>query len=191
MAVQVTRPMMRGMALAAALMAATASTTPAFGFNAEGFQTGMTVDQVAAAMKARGLTLRSGGKGPFSAYYVLRVDRSGNPDPSGPLISLLFCEGGLVSFSHSIDFDADYIPMLKTILEQHGNPGRVTVRTQPWSGPGGGYLSSSEMYWYFGDDRVTLSFNPDGRSGKGVLRYSRGGSIGYETLNKQCPFPDW
>jgi hypothetical protein len=55
--------MMKGIALAAALMAANASTTSAFGFNAEGFQTGMTVDQVAAVVGAQGLTLD-----PFDKY---------------------------------------------------------------------------------------------------------------------------
>jgi hypothetical protein len=187
--------MIRGIALATALMTASASTTSAFAFNAEGFQTGMTFAQVATIVQARGLTLRNGPPGYGAAAF--RIDQSGSPDMSGPFISMFFCEGRLASFSHNVDPDTDYIPMLKNILDQHGNPGRVTVETQPWSGPGGGYVSSSNMYWYFGDDRITLSFTPEGRTGAGALRYSRTVSISYDTRTirydtrtKQC-FANW
>jgi hypothetical protein len=183
---------MRGIALATALMAATASTTSAFGFNAEGFQTGMTVDQVAAAVGGRGMTLLPPYlKSELSASFAVRVDRSGNVEASDPIINVLFCDGRLVGFSHNIDLDTDYIPALKDILDQHGSPGHVTVRTQPWSGQGGGYLSSSEMHWYFGDDRIAFSFTPEGRTGAGALRFSRTTSISYQTLTKQCAFGDW
>jgi hypothetical protein len=181
-------------ALAAAVVAANVSqTASAFGFNADGFQTGMTVNEVAALAQQRGLTMQSSN--PFKAanesYSIDKEASGGGPDPNGPSIVVRFCEDRLVSYFNIIDLDSDYLPLLKTLLEQHGNPDRVRVTTKPWLGLGDGYMSESEMHWHFGADRVVLSFNPEGRTTKGVLRYTSGSWVTYETQTQQCPFLDW
>lgn len=185
-----------GIALAAALVAgSTGRATSAFGFDAEGLRTGMTVNEVAAQVRPRGLTVSpfvgSGQGEKFGVYSIMKIDPSSRVDLSFPIISLAFCDGRLVSFNHNIDLDTDYIPTLKSLLERYGNPGRVRVTTSPWSGPGDGYLSESSMDWYSGNDRVTLSFTPEGRTAGGTLRYSRRGAIAYQTQSQRCPFPDW
>jgi hypothetical protein len=179
--------------LAVALVAAGASqATDAFAFDVDGLRTGMTVNQVAAQVKLRGLTLRLFQKGEeMSVYVALKVEPSGQPDLSSPVISINFCDDSLQGLTHNIDLDTEYLPTLKSILEQHGNPARVSVDSSPWSGPGDGFLTRAEMVWYFGDDRITLGFNPESRNAKGALRYSRSSSVSYQSKSQQCVFPNW
>jgi hypothetical protein len=176
----------------AALVAAISASrvTRAFAFDVEGLRTGMTVDQVAAEVQRRGLTLRLLLKGEeMNVYSALRIERSGQLDPNAPIITISFCGGRLVGFIHNIDFDTEYLPTLKGILEQHGNPARVSVDSSPWSGSGDGYVTQAAMVWYFGDDRITLNFNPESRNARGTLRYSHSSSVGYQSKSQQCVFP--
>ena len=173
--------------LAAALVVASAGrTTSAFGFNVEGLQTGMTVDEVAAKLRPRGLTIDriTGDPIRLSVYGIVKSDQS-----LGPLVATAFCDGRLVEVLREINLDIDYTSTLRNILEQHGNPSRVGIEDEPHFDPAGGntVISKVEMFWYFGDDRITISFIPDGRAV--AARYRSG--IWYHTQTERCPFPDW
>jgi hypothetical protein len=162
------------------------------GFDAEGFRSGMTVEAVADMARQRELTLKNYSiSGSFAGYALLKTDRGGNVDFDAPLITLTFCDGGLTGFDHNIDVDVDYIPTLQDLLAKFGNPARVDVSRESWSGPGGGYISIEHMYWYSSTDRIELSFHPEGRTGSGALRYTHGSSISYSSRSKRCPLANW
>jgi hypothetical protein len=87
-----------------------------------------------------------------------------------------------MSYTHHIDFDADYWPLLKSMLDEHGQPEKVEATRQTWSGPGGGFIVSTKLSWHVADDTIELLFSPEGRDGKGNLRYVRLASVSYSAF---------
>ena len=143
-------------------------------FEVDGFRSGMTREQLTTEAVNRGLEVKEGPYGSiligkFAEYRIVG--------------SFGFCGDALIAYSHSIDFDVDYIPTLRTTIERLGQPQRVRTLQSPWSGSGGGNVQSVGMTWYTGNDRINLSFNPEGRDGKGQLRYFRSASIDYASKN--------
>ena len=93
-----------------------------------------------------------------------------------------FCKGeGLVLYSRTIDFDADYMPAFHSFLEKNGQPKRTSNLQIPMYGNGSLVVPTVEIAWYKGNDRITLSFSPELRDGKGQLRLSRNAYINYAT----------
>ncbi len=90
-----------------------------------------------------------------------------------------------MAYSKAIDPDNDYVPTLERNLSSWGQP-KVSVRRQPWSGPGGGDIVSLDNLWKRGSDEINLSFSPEGRDGKGGLRYNRGAFLSYADRSRVC-----
>ncbi len=144
-------------------------------FNENGFYSGMSREQVIAAVQRFGFTL-----GEIEGTLVNRET----------LEMFNFCGNGLISYLRNINFDADYIPALQTLIEKNGQPEIVRVIQSPWSGPGGGYVQGVEMLWYRGKDRIRLSFSPKAWDGYGKLRHNGGASIEYRKKNN-CWQSEW
>lgn len=150
----------------------------AIAFDVDGLRTGMSVSE---AVSLLGTKMKRVSSGVTTAGHRSEIYWSDPSDTTGSVTSLVFCDGALVSILRNLDFDADYIPTLQDVLQKYATPNRVWVKRQPWTGPGGGYVSSSETEWTSGKDRVVLAFNPEGRGGTRALRYGREAGIDYET----------
>jgi hypothetical protein len=171
-----------------AVAAALVCTHGAGAFDIEGYRSGMTASELAVAVERWGLALTCSNNDKCAAWSA---GRDQQVDITGQFIDFTFCHSSLVSFGHNIDFELDYIATLEAFLTQYGTPARVKVRTQPWSGPGGGYVKTVDTFWYSGDDRIQLSFNPEARTSSGMLRYSRGASVAYSAQNNCWPARNW
>lgn len=144
-------------------------------FDIDGFRSGMTRQELSIAAKNRGLEAK---KGPFDNWIVGNFAES-----KGRIDGIFaFCGEVLVWYSRSIDFDVDYIPVLQSLIEKNGQPQRVRTSLTQMVGAEGN-MQGVEMRWYVGNDRITLSFSPEGRDGKGQLRHSRDSSISYTAKN--------
>jgi hypothetical protein len=148
--------------------------TGATAFDIDGFRSGMTREQLSAEAKNGGL---EANQGPYGSWYIGKAAENRIDG------TFSFCGKALVSYHRSVDFDVDYTPSLRTFIEKHGQPRRVRTTQNPWTGPGGGSIARVDMAWYAGNDRITLSFSPEGRDGKGQLRHNRGASISYDAKN--------
>jgi hypothetical protein len=47
--------------------------------------------------------------------------------------------------------------------------------------------SQVDKSWRVGVDEISLKFNPEGRDGRGNLRYSRSASVTYHVAEAGCP----
>jgi hypothetical protein len=84
--------------------------------------------------------------------------------------------------NQGIDVDTDNIPEVEKAIAAYGQQATVTIRRNPWTGPGGGYISSVELAWISDKtnaERFTISLMPEGRTGSGSLRYNRNAGIGF------------
>ncbi|VWB64145.1 hypothetical protein BAR24066_02982 [Burkholderia arboris] len=99
-----------------------------------------------------------------------------------------FCKGRLVAYTRGLDFDTEYVPQLREMVGRYGSQPTIEVRQQPWSGPGGGYISIVATRWSVGRERIEIDFEPEGRTGNGSLKNSRGANLSY-VFPAQCPAP--
>jgi hypothetical protein len=97
-----------------------------------------------------------------------------------------FYHSQLQSYLHNLDFDTEYWFLLHSLLDEYGQPQKVEAKQQIWSGPGGGYLTSTSLSWRVGADKITLSFNPEGRDGSGNPRFARSAHVTYEIADARC-----
>ena len=154
-------------------------------FNVDSFHTGMILNEVTSSVEAQGWTLAP-HRTVAGAYLEAHYDGSGQVTGIGPA-SFTFCNGRLIAYIRSIDFDTEYPMKLRDLLGAYGNQPRITVVQDPWNGPGGGYISSVRMQWSVSDgERVDLEFIPEGRTGNGALKNSRVASVSYVRSNN-CP----
>jgi hypothetical protein len=86
---------------------------------------------------------------------------------------------------------SDYANVLEGLLRDNGQPKKVYVTRQPWSGSHGGYVVSTYMTWYPGPDRIELSFVPEGHTSKGEVRHFRNATISYATKNSCWLAKNW
>ncbi|MDT4878965.1 hypothetical protein FQZ97_1146030 [compost metagenome] len=138
----------------------------------------MTPAEAAAVISNRGLEVWEiqGGMWAFGIRSQARVDGT-----------FTVCQRfGLMAYARDLDPDSDYLPTLERTLTSWGQPA-VSVRRGPWPGPGGGDVQTIDMKWKRAADEVTLSLSPEGRDGKGALRYNRGASISYVDRSRLCP----
>lgn len=149
--------------------------TGASAFDVDGFRSGMTREQLSAEAKNRGLEAKEN-------QYGFLIGKFADYQIDG---SFAFCGEGMVAYTHSIDVNVDYIPNLQNLLKKYGQPRSVSTTQYPvsFSGGGSGYVSQMEMIWYARNDRITLSFLPENRDGKGQLRSAQGASIAYFSKN--------
>jgi hypothetical protein len=97
-------------------------------------------------------------------------------DDSDVYANVSFCDRRLVTVSRNIDADTDFAPYLEKWVRDFGQP-KVSVRRDPWIGTGGGEATAVEFDWLQDGVKYTLMLTPEGRSGTGELRYSRGAAV--------------
>jgi hypothetical protein len=154
---------------------------PALAFDVDGYSSGMSVEQLINLANVRGeKALKVTGDVPGQGWVV--TDSKG-----GINASLFFCDNHLQIYNHPIDFDAEYWQTLRSLLTEHGQPTKVEAQQQLWLGSGGGYVTHVSVSWRVGVDEITLDFNPEGRDGRGNLRYSRSASVIYRIADARCP----
>jgi hypothetical protein len=151
-----------------------ASVSVVYGFDVDGFHTGMTREELVNVARQRGLeakelTSSSWGVGTSDDNYT---DSNFN-----------FCGDGLIAYSRSIDFDIDFVRSLHTLTESNGQPQEILTKEYPWSGPGGGNIHGVEIIWRHDSEKIEIAFLPEGRDDHGKIRNTRAASISYTTKN--------
>jgi hypothetical protein len=137
-------------------------------FAAFNLKSGMTVEEVKRAMP--GYEIRwYGDRG--SIFLEGAGDRE-------LYASLLFCNNVLSGIDRAIDPDTDFIRYFADRLRDFGQP-QVTIRSNAWTGPGGGEIQALEFVWIRSGVKYTLSLTPEGRTGSGELRHSRNASVSF------------
>lgn len=138
-------------------------------FRAFGLNSGMTPEQVKAAVPGYELRWMNGSP---AAAFLVRNPESGNPETYA---SLGFCQNRLTAVIREIDPDIDFVRYLSDWLRDFGQP-KVSIRAQPWTGPRGGDISSVDFTWVSKGVKYMLSLTPEERTGSGELRHYRGAS---------------
>jgi hypothetical protein len=150
-------------------------TSSAYSFSVDGFSSGSSPQAIMSIAKERSL----------DAWDILHDNLAiGKQSESRVDGTFAFCDNQLFVYSRSIDFDADFFPMAKKISDQYGDAVKIKTSEQTWNGNGGGFIRSITLVWYKDKDKIELSFVPEGRDGKGSLRYNRGASISYMAKTK-------
>lgn len=117
-----------------------------------------------------------------AAAFLVRNPESDNPETYA---SLGFCQNRLTAVIREIDPDTDFLRYLSDWLRDFGQP-KVSIRTQPWTGPGGGDISSVDFKWLSKGVKYTLSLIPEERTGSGELRHFRGASAIVQLAETAC-----
>ena len=141
------------------------------GFDVNGFHSGMTTEQLVAVAKSRGLEAAEMQRAPgeWSIGKLSRYEVDG---------SFAFCGAeGLVSYTHNIDFDVDYIPQLESLIQKLGPPRRVSTLRAPMAGNETVLMPEVDLTWNQDKEEIILSFSP---ATKELLR---GAYISYITKN--------
>lgn len=146
-------------------------TSNALAFNVDGFFTGMTLNQLKAEAHDRGLDVWQG------PYQNWELGKRAQAEIDGGFV---FCRGGLVIYMHSVSFDEDYVPLLRSLIAANGQPRRVETKASFTEGV---YMHEVVMAWYRKSDRIELSFTPEVRDGNGKVRFRRSADIDYATKN--------
>jgi hypothetical protein len=148
-------------------------------FEAFRLKSGMTPEQVAKA---------------YPTYEFRWAERSGPGSGSAMLVraeeydfaaNLVFCNNSLVGLSRNIDPDTDFVRYVEERLKEFGQP-QVSVKRDPWTGPGGGEIETIEFTWVHNNVKDTISFHPEGRTGSGELRHLRQASVAFFILTSPC-----
>lgn len=154
------------------------STNYALAFDVDGFRSGMTEDEAEQIIHARGLESWEIQRNTVQAHGLMFGNRL-KYEVAG---SLSFCRNQLMSYIKDIDFDADYVPTLHSLIREHGQPNvRAALDTLV---QGGGHIQDVKMAWYFSNERIELTFWPQHRKGNGDVAAYRGSSINYASRNE-------
>ena len=149
-----------------ALLGAVLYVAPVAGFDVLGFKTGMTPTEVQVAAPQGYTLIPFFGADPQSYSFNATIVRG-----TDVFATVAFCHGRLASVIREIDPDIEWPTRLQARLTSSGQP-RVSVRAQPWNGPGGGDIVTVVLRWVSGGEAYELSMNPEGRTGS-TLRYAR------------------
>jgi hypothetical protein len=152
------------------------------GFEFAGFRSGMSPAQVqAAAPLGYELRMLPDSSGAFTSGALVKGDDF--------YAQVGFCNGRIVHVIRNFAADTDWLPTVRAAIQSRGQP-QVMVLSQPWSGPGGGYVGSLILRWSDGQSRYELSVSPEGRDGKGALRYNRSASEShFQVTGNPCAKP--
>jgi hypothetical protein len=159
-----------------ALLAAMA-TVSVSAFEVDGFRTGMNVSETAAVVQRQGWTLGPSNLAP-GIYVEAHYNQDGKVSELGPA-NFTFCDGRLIAYLRSLDFDTEYAPKVRDMIVTYGSQPRVEVDQSAWNGPGGGYIMSVRTMWNVGRERAEISFEPEGHTGNGALKHYRGATVSY------------
>jgi hypothetical protein len=156
-------------------------TASAQAFEADGFASDMSRAQIEVAARHRGLEAWN------TDFDNLVIGNRPNMRIDGVFA---FCDDKMRWYNRPLDFDSDYYAAMESFLGNFGQPSSTTVGQQPWNGPGGGYVQSVSTVWKSEKDRITLSFSPEGRDGKGALIHNRAASVSYVAATR-CTSSNW
>lgn len=148
-------------------------------FEAFRFRSGMTPKQAQSVAPGYELRWSDAVKG---AAFLVKNTETEEPDIYA---SLSFCQNRLVAVVRQIDPDTDFIRYLDERLRDLGQP-KVAVKTQPWTGTGGGDIQRVEFTWISKSVRQMVSFSPEGRTGSGELRHFRSASVSFSLEESPC-----
>jgi hypothetical protein len=156
-------------------------------FEAFHLKSGMTAEQVQKALPSTyELRWDKQQRVPgFATGVVAKPLSDLSGDDSDIYAMASFCNGRLVTVSRNIDADTEFAPYLEKWLRDFGQP-KVGVRTEPWTGPGGGEVVTVEFDWVHDGVKYMLMLTPEGRSGTGELRVSRGASVIFTLEKYSC-----
>jgi hypothetical protein len=90
-----------------------------------------------------------------------------------------------------VSFDTDFVPLLDRLIGKYGEPQKVNVTAEAWTGAGGGYVQHAHLVWYKGDDRVKLSFNPEEHNSDGSIKLARSAHVDYGVKNACWKADNW
>ncbi|WP_449412058.1 hypothetical protein [Pandoraea soli] len=156
---------------------AVVASASAVAFDVDGFHSGMTVSKVAATVQSQGWALEP-NRMTQGAYLEAHYDANGKVTELGPA-NFSFCDGRLIAYTRSLDFDTEYAPKLRDLIGTYGNQTHIEVDQYPWNGPGGGYITAIRTHWSVGRERVDLSFEPEEHTGDGALKHYRAADVSY------------
>ena len=169
---------MRALATFAGIGAAMAYAVPASGFETLGFKSGMTPAQVQVAAPRDYALIPAFGADPQSDAFNATIVRG-----TDVFAAVSFCHGQLTSVIREIDPNSEWAAHLQARLASSGQP-RVSVRTQPWNGTGGGDVVTVAHRWVSAGEVYELSIKPEGRTANGLLRYM---SSAFEEFEMEAP----
>ena len=148
---------------------------PGLAFQADGFWTGMSTQQLAAVAATYGLVARPGAGG----YWFV-----GTASPPRLLARFGFCGNSLVSYTRNIHSDADYANTLSAIFATYGPPRKMNFSGGVESGSSEGvFRASGETQWGRGAERVRMQSHFDWRLYRGELWREQPARVTYETRN--------
>jgi len=171
------------------LLSIIAATCPVSAQEFEAFRlkSGMTVEQVQkAAPSSYELRLDKQQGSPGWATGVIAKPLSDLSDDDSDLYAgVSFCNGRLITVSRNIDADTEFPTDLEKWLRDFGQP-KVSLRREPWTGAGGGEIVTVEFDWLHDGVKYMLMLTPEGRSGAGQLRHSRGAAVMFTMEKSSC-----
>jgi hypothetical protein len=151
--------------------------TGAMAFQADGFWSGMSREQLAATTLRLGIETREGPQGRFMATNAA-APWSG--------ATFAFCGNALVAYSRNISSDQDYAATLAHLFGDYGPPREMNfagdVSTDMDTGAGT-MQSRALTKWYGGNDRIRLKSYFDWRFYRGNLGRFQPATILYEVRN--------
>ena len=156
---------MKTFAILTALTGLLTQSVPAAAFETLGFKTGMTPAQVQVAAPQGYTFIPAFGADPQSYSFSATIVRG-----SDVFATVVFCHQRLTSVIREIDPATEWATRLQARLASSGQP-RVSVRTQLWTGSGGGDAITVALRWVSAGEVYGLSLNPEGRTASGALRY--------------------
>lgn len=156
---------MRTLATFAAVIGVMTYSVPATAFESLGFRTGMTPAQAQVAAPQGYTLIPVFGADPRSYSFNATIIRG-----TDVFATVGFCHGRLTSMIREIDPSTEWAARLQARLTSLGQP-RVSVRSKPWTGLGGGDVVTVALRWVSGGEVYELSINPEGRTASGALRY--------------------
>lgn len=156
---------MRKFAILAGLVGVMAYAMPAAGFETLGLKTGMTPAQVQVAAPQGYTLIAAFGADPQSYSFSATIVRG-----TDVFATVSFCHQRLSSVIREVDPNTEWAARLQVRLVSSGQP-RVSMRSQPWTGIGGGDVMTVSLRWTSAGEIYDLSLNPEGRTPNGALRY--------------------
>lgn len=167
------------------IVVATTCPVSAQEFEAFRLKSGMTVERVQKAVAPLSYELRldkQQGSPGWATGVIAKPLSDVTGDDSDIYAGVSFCNGTLVSVSRNIDPDTEFPTYVEKWLRDLGQP-RVSLRREPWTGPGGGEIVTLEFDWSHDGVKSMLMLHPEGRTGSGQLRYTRAAAV-FFTLEK-------
>ena len=152
---------------------------PAAAFEADGYRSGMTRDEIAQRVRTAGRDAWTiGSRGSFEAIAVGRREAFEIEGMLG------LCDGRVYEYHRELDFDRGYVDTLERLVKSHGQPASVQIERAPAKTPGDSQARGVRHSWRPGTDRIELAYfemadaKPGGKDRMSMLTYAAPSSCG-------------